>query len=103
MLNLIDNAIKYSASEGSVTIHARSLPGNVEISVRDKGPGIPGEEIPFLFERFFRGTIRGKKVEGTGLGLAIVKEIVEAHGGKISVSSTRGEGTVVTLLLPLSI
>jgi len=103
MLNLIDNAIKYSAAGGRVMVNAGALPGGVEIWVRDNGPGIPEEEIPFLFERFFRGTVRGNKIEGTGLGLAIVKEIVEAHGGKISVESTLGEGTRVKVSLPAGI
>jgi signal transduction histidine kinase len=100
MINLIDNAIKYTAGEGSVTVAACAAAGNLEISVSDRGPGIAEEEIPFLFERFFRGTMRGKKVEGTGLGLAIVKEITEAHGGRITVMSSLGEGTVFTLILP---
>lgn len=103
-INLIDNALKYISSGGEVTVSANVIFSGIEINVKDNGPGIPEEEIPFLFERFFRGgSTRHKKVEGTGLGLAIVKEIIEAHKGAISVSSKVGEGTVFTVLLNLSL
>lgn len=91
LLNLIDNALKYAASGGVVEVRTRTTEELLEISVKDNGPGIPEPELPFVFERFFRGNKKG--ISGTGLGLAIVKGILEAHGGRISVESHEGEGT----------
>jgi signal transduction histidine kinase len=102
LINLIDNSLKYSQQGGSALIRARNGAGMIGLEVRDRGPGIPQEDIPFLFERFFRGSARSSKIEGSGLGLAIVKELVEAHGGTIAVKSTMGEGTVFEVSLPLN-
>jgi len=99
-INLIDNALKYCTSGGRVEVEAIEKPETVEVYVRDNGPGIASEEIPYLFERFFRAG-SPQKAKGTGLGLAIVKEIVEAHKGIITVSSTVGQGSTFTIILPV--
>lgn len=100
LLNLIDNALKYGVSEnGKIEVEASASGEIVEIEVRDNGPGIPADELPFVFERFFRGGSK-KVVDGTGLGLAIVREIVTAHKGSISIRSNTGEGTCFTVKIP---
>lgn len=99
-INLIDNALKYCSNGGRVEVEALEKAENVEILVKDNGPGISSDELPYLFERFFRAG-SPQKTKGTGLGLAIVKEIVEAHKGIITVSSTVGQGTTFTIVLPI--
>jgi signal transduction histidine kinase len=104
--NLLSNAIKYSPGGGEVTIgvarSARDGSEWAELTVRDLGLGIPAEDLPRVFERFHRGSnVRGT-VAGTGLGLAGAHQIVEQHGGTIAVESREGEGTIVTVRLPLS-
>jgi len=105
--NLVDNAIRYTPAGGWITISVRTeeeegrLWGVIEVA--DNGIGIPEEELPHIFERFFRGEkARSEQIPGTGLGLAIVKELVELHNGKIKVRSRVGEGSVFTVMLPLS-
>ena len=101
VVNLLDNAIKYSDPGDEVLITARALPSEVLISVTDHGCGIDRDHLPRLFERFYRvDKARSRKLGGTGLGLAIVKHIVQAHGGKVSVRSTPGEGSTFTIQLP---
>jgi two-component system phosphate regulon sensor histidine kinase PhoR len=101
VVNLIDNAIKYSDEGSSVEITARHGEGEVLIEVRDRGAGIDKEHLPRLFERFYRvDKARSRKLGGTGLGLAIVKHICQAHGGGITVESTPGEGSTFTIHLP---
>jgi PAS domain S-box-containing protein len=103
LLNLVDNAVKFTPRGGRVEISAREAGGEIIIEVSDTGGGIPREELPFVFERFFRSKEKSAhKVPGSGLGLAIVKEIIEAHRGKISVRSREGDGTVFSLSLPLA-
>lgn len=100
LVNLIDNAIKYSGPHSRVQIEAAREDGWVAVRVRDQGIGIPKEHLPRLFERFYRvDPGRSRKAGGTGLGLAIVKHIAQAHGGKVLVESTPGQGSVFTLLL----
>ena len=100
MINLIDNAIKYNDSGGSVTCIARAVHNQCEIVIRDSGNGIPAEHLPRIFERFYRvDRDRSREVGGTGLGLAIVKHIVEAHGAAIQVSSVVGKGSVFSFKL----
>jgi two-component system, OmpR family, phosphate regulon sensor histidine kinase PhoR len=95
MVNLVDNAVKYTEAGGAVRIRATADEQHCTISVEDSGIGIEAEHLPRLFERFYRvNKDRSRDVGGTGLGLAIVKHIVEAHGGTISVRSTVGEGSV---------
>lgn len=105
LINLADNAVKYTPAGGTVTIGARILPQAdaqlVEVSVVDTGVGIPAEEIPRLTERFYRvDKARSRELGGTGLGLVIVKHIVQAHGGKLSIASTVNVGTSVTFTIP---
>ena len=101
VVNLLDNAIKYSDPGGEVLITGRALSSEVVISVTDHGCGIDRDHLPRLFERFYRvDKARSRKLGGTGLGLAIVKHIVQAHGGKVSVQSTPGKGSTFTIQLP---
>ncbi len=109
VLNLIDNAIKYSGTEKPIHVQAtaEAIPGqaglSLVISIRDEGNGIPAEHLPRLFERFYRvDKGRSRQVGGTGLGLSIVKHIVQAHGGTIAVVSERGQGSTFTMKLPLA-
>ena len=96
--NLLDNALKHSPAGGEVSIIGRNTStDNVEISVTDSGPGIPPEQLPHVFERFYQAT--GART-GTGLGLAIAREIVYAHGGQIDAKSSPGEGTQFIVRLP---
>jgi two-component system phosphate regulon sensor histidine kinase PhoR len=104
VINLLDNAIKYSDEGGPVEISASRHADEITIEVRDEGCGIDREDIPRLFERFYRvDKARSRKLGGTGLGLAIVKHIMQAHGGSVIVASTPGEGSTFTLHLPDSL
>ncbi|HEY0094148.1 MAG TPA: ATP-binding protein, partial [Archangium sp.] len=96
--NLVGNAIKFTASGGTVTLRARKVDGLVRISVKDNGPGIPPEDVPHLFERFWRAS--GVNERGTGLGLSIVKSVVEAHGGTLWVETQVGVGSTFFFTLP---
>jgi signal transduction histidine kinase len=98
--NLLGNAIKFTPAGGRVRLRARLQRNVVQIAVADDGPGIPPEELPRLSERHFRG-VRSHGVDGAGLGLFIVRALVEAHGGTLSVASAMGEGTTVTVALPV--
>ena len=101
MVNLIDNAIKYSESGRSVVVSAEQVGPAVAVRVADSGFGIPAADIPRIFERFYRvDKERSRDAGGTGLGLAIVKHIVEAHGSRIVVDSTAGEGSTFSFTLP---
>ena len=100
--NLVTNAIKFSYPNTTVTISARSINGNVEISVADQGQGIPEDEISKIFKEFSKTSVRPTAGEkSTGLGLAIAKKIIEAHQGTISVASKVGKGTTFMITLPL--
>jgi len=102
LLNLLDNALKYTA-QGSVSLSLSRSDKNAVITVTDTGMGIPEEHLEHIFERFYRvDKARSRSEHGTGLGLAIVKYIVEAHSGKIEVSSQAGKGSTFTVTLPLS-
>ncbi len=102
VVNLIDNAIKYSESATHVTIMAEQTPEETVIHVSDEGPGIAKEHLPRLFERFYRvDKSRSHKLGGTGLGLAIVKHIAIAHGGRVEVESQIGVGSRFSIYLPL--
>lgn len=99
--NLINNAIKYNHEGGTVWVTTRGDADHVEIIVRDNGRGIPEEDLPYLFEQFFRVKPNASgTVDGTGLGLAIVKAVVDKHNGKVIVTSAPGEGTTFTVTLP---
>lgn len=100
LINLIDNAIKYTDSGGSVVCTARAVQSQCEIVIRDSGSGIPAEHLSRIFERFYRvDKDRSREVGGTGLGLAIVKHIIEAHGSTVQVASTVGKGSVFSFKL----
>jgi len=101
--NLLENAVTHTAKEGSITITASQQANWVEVSVSDTGEGIPAEELPNIFERFYRvDKSRARATGGSGLGLTIAKRLVEAHGGKIEASSELGNGSRFTFTLPVS-
>lgn len=102
VINLIDNAIKYSETGQSIEVAAAEQESEIRVSVRDHGCGISQEHLPRLFERFYRvDKGRSRELGGTGLGLAIVKHIALAHNGRVSVKSTLDKGSVFTIHLPL--
>ena len=101
--NLLDNGIKYTEPGGRVTVCATAADAGVEIRVEDTGLGIPSEDVPRIFERFYRADkARSREHGGTGLGLSIVKHIVLAHGGTVRAESELGRGTTIILRLPVN-
>ena len=101
--NLINNAVKYTNDGGEVGISIRQEENWIEIDVTDTGIGISSEDLPKIFDEFFRSSnAKARKIEGTGVGLAIVNEVVEAHKGKLEVQSELGKGTTFTVKLPLA-
>jgi two-component system phosphate regulon sensor histidine kinase PhoR len=103
LVNLIDNALKYSEGQPRVVVKATVEGEVIRLSVVDNGPGIARGHLPRIFERFYRvDQGRSRKMGGTGLGLAIVKHITQVHGGTVDVDSMVGRGTTFSLLLPLS-
>ena len=98
--NLVGNAIKFSAAGSKIVVLARSEPDDVIISVLDKGQGIAPDQLPRVFDRYWQSSRTDR--QGAGLGLAIAKGIVEAHGGRIWIDSTPGEGTTASFSLPLA-
>lgn len=101
MVNLLSNALKYTPEGGNVEIRVRSARDNVEILIKDTGNGIPEEDLPHIFERFYRADkSRNSLTGGAGIGLTITKAIVEAHRGTIEVQSKFDEGTVFIITLP---
>lgn len=102
LLNLVSNAVKYNNDHGTVTISAKRHGDEVCLSVADNGMGIESQDLPHLFERFYRVPDRERGSEGSGLGLAISKKLVEQHNGRIAVESIPGEGTVFRVHLPLT-
>ncbi len=102
MLILLDNALRYTPANGHVTLGLQRQEMGSKITVRDTGVGIPPEDLPHVFERFYRADpARGRDPGGTGLGLSIAHWIVEQHGGKITLESQPGQGTIATVYLPL--
>lgn len=101
LTNLIDNALRHTSSGGSVSISVHSVKDGLKIDIKDSGSGIPEEDLPFIFERFYKADkARTRGRAGTGLGLAIVKNIVEAHNGSITVHSRIDKGTTFTFYIP---
>jgi two-component system phosphate regulon sensor histidine kinase PhoR len=101
VVNLIDNAIKFSNEGSTVQVNATPMDGQISISVRDQGSGIEKEHLPRLFERFYRiDKARSRQMGGTGLGLAIVKHIAQVHRGRLLVESTPGKGSTFSLHIP---
>lgn len=100
--NLVENAIKYTPSDGQVEVKAYETKTNLMISVKDTGIGIPQGEVDRIFERFYRvDKARSRRLGGTGLGLSIVKDIVKSHGGEIFVETQLGKGSTFTVVLPI--
>jgi len=97
---LLSNAIKYNRAGGDVTVTARNDGAMVRVDVRDTGVGIATADLERIFDRFYRVKRRGERVDGTGLGLSIVKRIVNQHDGQVFVTSTPGEGSTFTVVLP---
>ncbi|MGE5141385.1 MAG: sensor histidine kinase, partial [Rudaea sp.] len=102
LVNLVDNALKYSPPESPIDIFARPRDDRVEIEVADRGIGIPPQDRTRVFDKFYR-VERPAQVSGTGMGLAICKGIVEAHGGRIEAVPRDGGGTVIRVSLPLDL
>ena len=101
VVNLLDNAVKYSESGTRVDVAGSVTAGEILIAVRDQGPGVPAKDMPRLFERFYRvDKGRSRELGGTGLGLAIVKQITLAHKGRVDVQSTLGQGSIFSIMLP---
>jgi signal transduction histidine kinase len=99
--NLVANALRHTPSGGSITVHARRTGPGVEVSVRDTGEGLRPEDLPHLFERFYRGEkSRSRQTGGAGLGLAIARGIVEAHGGQIQAGNLPAGGALFSFTLP---
>ncbi|MGF1505916.1 MAG: GAF domain-containing protein [Anaerolineae bacterium] len=105
LTNLVTNCLKYSEVGDRIGVRTLALSGGrVALVVWDEGIGIPAEDQPFVFNRFFRGSgLETVRRPGTGLGLSIVKEIIETHGGEITLESERGAGTTVTVILPVTV
>ena len=104
LVNLIENAIKYTPAGGEVRVRAWREGGQVGVTVSDTGPGIPAEARPHVFERFFRvDDARGRESGGSGLGLAICRQIADAHGGRIWVDSVDGQGSAFSLAFPAAV
>jgi signal transduction histidine kinase len=101
--NLLENAITYSSSGGKVRLSLRDQGDTISLDVKDSGEGIAEDDLPHLFDRFFRvDQSRTDSESHSGLGLAICKAIVEDHGGEIGVGSTLGDGSVFTVSIPVS-
>jgi two-component system sensor histidine kinase SenX3 len=101
VVNLLDNAIKYSDPGGAVEVEVSANGAWVDIAVRDRGVGIPARDLDRIFERFYRvDRARGRRTGGSGLGLAIVRHVASNHGGEVLVESREGEGSTFTLRLP---
>jgi signal transduction histidine kinase len=103
MTNIVGNAIKYTAEKTKITVELKTIGDQLKISVIDEGCGISAEELPHIFEKFYR-VPRRQSVEtpGTGLGLALTREIVELHGGQITVESKPNIGSIFTVYLPFA-
>ena len=103
VLNILSNAINYTPEGGSIVVYVGRIYSDVYIKVEDTGIGIPEADLERIFERFYRvDKARSRELGGTGLGLSIVKDIVELHGGHVSIKSAEGQGTEVTVTLPVN-
>ena len=102
LANLLTNALRHTPTNGQITLNSESIPDGVRISVSDTGAGIPPEDLPYIFDRFWRSDKSRARTEGSsGLGLAITKQLILAHGGRISVESEMAKGTTFTIELPV--
>jgi signal transduction histidine kinase len=101
--NLMSNALRYTPEGGQVFLSAGAAGNSVYLRVQDNGAGIPAEDLPYVFDRFYRADKSRRRHEGeSGLGLAIAKSIVDAHDGTLSVDSVPGEGTTFSVVLPVA-
>jgi two-component system phosphate regulon sensor histidine kinase PhoR len=105
LYNLLDNAVKYSLEDGEITLMARRRAEQIALSVSDNGIGISKDDLPRIFERFYRidKARSHDSVRGTGLGLAIVKHIAQLHGGHVEAESEIGKGTTIRVILPIAV
>ena len=99
LINLVDNAVKFSRSDSRVSVRAQLGPAGLRIQVEDQGAGVTAEDAPHVFERFYRGRT-APAATGSGLGLAIAKNLARLHGGDITLLSAPGQGSTFTLSLP---
>ena len=99
--NLLSNAVKYTPEEGEVTLRLQASDKKVNISVSDTGIGVPHQDQPYVFQRFFQSPKTAGKKEGTGIGLYLVKTYTELHGGNVYLSSEENKGTTIMLTLPV--
>ena len=100
LINLLDNAVKYTPDNGEITVSVSENGNTIRVEVADTGMGIPSMELPRIFERFYRvDKARSRELGGTGLGLSIVKHIVDAHGGTVYAESEMGKGTRIFFTL----
>jgi signal transduction histidine kinase len=97
--NLLTNALKFTPAGGRVTISTERTGADAVLRVTDTGTGIPAEDLPRIFDRFFRGQ-RAAQISGSGIGLTVAAELVQAHGGGLTAASELGHGTQMTLSLP---
>jgi signal transduction histidine kinase len=95
--NLLDNAVKYTAAQGTISVKVMNIEKDILVEVKDTGIGIPDDQLPYIFDAFYRATGEGR---GSGLGLSIARTIIEGHGGKIWVKSTPGKGSTFSFTLP---
>lgn len=102
VVNFVNNAVKYAPDSKRIVLSIEKLNKNVRISVQDQGPGIPPEQLPHLFDRYWRADHGGKKYSGLGLGLYICAEIIERHGGEIGADSILGEGSTFWFTVPVA-
>lgn len=101
--NIVRNAVKYGPADLTLTVTLQGVGNKLALAIRDNGPGIPSDKLPFIFDRFYRiDTERTKDMESTGLGLAIAKELIKAHGGEIFAESQVPGGTCFTITLPIA-
>jgi two-component system phosphate regulon sensor histidine kinase PhoR len=102
LLNLLNNAHKYTGPDKRIAVSARQAEGSVLVSVADNGPGIGRRDQKRIFDKFYRAQDPlSREIEGTGLGLAMVKHIIWAHGGRVDVDSELGKGATFTIVLPI--
>ncbi|WP_423146215.1 ATP-binding protein [Rubrolithibacter danxiaensis] len=100
LINMLNNAVKYAPNSKTIVVKAEKLPGFVKISVIDRGPGIPTDKIPHIFERYYQADNKGVQFAGLGLGLYISAQIINRHGGKIGVGSEPGKGSTFWFTIP---
>jgi two-component system sensor histidine kinase KdpD len=99
LVNVLDNAFKYSPAGSPIEIRGEQIDHEIRIEISDRGPGIPPQDLPHIFDKFYRME-RADNAGGTGLGLSICKGIIEAHHGRITADNRAGGGTVIGLILP---